>query len=561
MTMSNSRDNNVCCDGNKNVVRLCGSSTSSCGYCQGQRASVVGKPPENCSKSYGILASWLTPSIYEALLNRGWRRSGLHIYKPDNWQSCCPALTIRLKTDKFQISKSQKRVLRNMERALNPTCRTEKKQQPKAIDSQVMEQLQTTTYRLLKDLILVAPEHVSLLDMNMCRYKGTPHKKSAKSNKVTVFCTVCAGLVGRSKGALQRNILSRQLAVALEKEHLSFVAHVSAHEPSGQIQVTLFNEAVIHDNSDDDDMSIPTKTNDPIHTWLQTKHNVSSISPPYSLTITTVPAHESALQPDVHRLYFQYQQEIHGDPDPLLTEEEEDWGGASPLYVEKTKTMLRTIYSPVEFRKMSAAMSSFYRFLVESPIPYTSNENNEFGTVHQHYRIEGYLIGVGVVDLLPRGLSSVYAFYDPLFSRDITALGKYMSLREIQEKREYYYLGYYIESCPKMRYKAEYRPSELLCPYYYEWVDAAQAQAVIQSKSPKRHCCALFKSEDGEDEMNRQQQQDALLGQVCLDVGAESLVTVNMLHAGGQEIVRPLVQEFIQEVGPDLSLHFVLKLV
>ena len=34
----------------------------------------------------------------------------------------------------------------------------------------------------------------------------------------------------------------------------------------------------------------------------------------------------------------------------------------------------------------------------------------------------------------------------------------------------FYYMGYYIHSCPKMRYKAEYAPSELLCPKDHVWV-------------------------------------------------------------------------------------------
>jgi hypothetical protein len=34
----------------------------------------------------------------------------------------------------------------------------------------------------------------------------------------------------------------------------------------------------------------------------------------------------------------------------------------------------------------------------------------------------------------------------------------------------YYYLGYYIHTCPKMAYKAEYAPSELLCPQRQVWV-------------------------------------------------------------------------------------------
>ena len=34
----------------------------------------------------------------------------------------------------------------------------------------------------------------------------------------------------------------------------------------------------------------------------------------------------------------------------------------------------------------------------------------------------------------------------------------------------YYYMGFYIHSCHKMRYKADYQPSDLLCPERFCWV-------------------------------------------------------------------------------------------
>jgi hypothetical protein len=34
---------------------------------------------------------------------------------------------------------------------------------------------------------------------------------------------------------------------------------------------------------------------------------------------------------------------------------------------------------------------------------------------------------------------------------------------------QYYYMGYYIHSCPKMRYKGEYKPQYVLDPETYEW--------------------------------------------------------------------------------------------
>lgn len=35
---------------------------------------------------------------------------------------------------------------------------------------------------------------------------------------------------------------------------------------------------------------------------------------------------------------------------------------------------------------------------------------------------------------------------------------------------QYYYMGYYLFDCPKMRYKGKFRPSDLLCDKTFEWV-------------------------------------------------------------------------------------------
>ena len=63
-----------------------------------------------------------------------------------------------------------------------------------------------------------------------------------------------------------------------------------------------------------------------------------------------------------------------------------------------------------------------------------------------------------------------------LFSpTSISTLGKYTAIKEIefcvQNNLKYYYMGFYIHSCKKMRYKGEYKPSELLCPTTLHWHD------------------------------------------------------------------------------------------
>lgn len=46
--------------------------------------------------------------------------------------------------------------------------------------------------------------------------------------------------------------------------------------------------------------------------------------------------------------------------------------------------------------------------------------------------------------------------------------------------------GYYLETCPKMRYKADFQPSQLLCMHTYAWVTLSLALPHLQQDS---HCC------------------------------------------------------------------------
>jgi arginyl-tRNA--protein-N-Asp/Glu arginylyltransferase len=79
------------------------------------------------------------------------------------------------------------------------------------------------------------------------------------------------------------------------------------------------------------------------------------------------------------------------------------------------------------------------------------------------FRLKERLIGVAVMDVLERGLSSIYTFFDP----DLAALspGRHALLWQINETRRRrlpcLYLGYWIKDCQKMLYKQEYRPLEL----------------------------------------------------------------------------------------------------
>lgn len=117
---------------------------------------------------------------------------------------------------------------------------------------------------------------------------------------------------------------------------------------------------------------------------------------------------------------------------------------------------------------------TFERFLCSGLRRSTETDggvSKRLGSYHMCYRLDGELIAIGVLDLLPHAVSSVYLIYDPKF--DAFRFGKLSALREIaftlEQSYKYYYMGYYIHSCVKMRYKADYRPQQILDPETLEW--------------------------------------------------------------------------------------------
>lgn len=53
-----------------------------------------------------------------------------------------------------------------------------------------------------------------------------------------------------------------------------------------------------------------------------------------------------------------------------------------------------------------------------------------------------------------------------LFHREIAFTRQ---LNAVAPDLKYYYLGFFIYSCPKMRYKGSFAPSDLLCPETFKW--------------------------------------------------------------------------------------------
>jgi arginine-tRNA-protein transferase len=92
------------------------------------------------------------------------------------------------------------------------------------------------------------------------------------------------------------------------------------------------------------------------------------------------------------------------------------------------------------------------------------------------YYLNGQLIGVGYVDVLPAspkgskeavgGLSAIYFFYDPRQRERSLGTWNILCLIEEAARRQlpFVYLGYYVEGCVSMSYKTRFVPNQIRGP-------------------------------------------------------------------------------------------------
>jgi len=381
-----------------------------CGYCK----------TDDTSLSNGMWAHSLTVEGYQNLIDRGWRRSGKYVYKPMMDKTCCPQYAISCDAQMFVLNKSHKKVLKKVNCFLNTGKR------PSSTDhNEKCEEIDNQPDMRSSHGCVASTSHAQLEDIETVKIPNKVGSTGSSSTKDSVKLVAPGKFdvtVKAGSGA------DPDRGLCKKSKHLKREKWLEKHKNDPEAMKT-FQEKNKPKCLDD---FLKEVSNSPVH---DLKIRLVRSSPRSSEFIDTME--------ESYEVYKKYQMVIHNDP------------------AEKIE------------------MKSWQRFLVDSPLDeeYKSDEwPAGYGSFHQQYILDGRIIAVGVVDILPQCVSSVYLYYDPDFH--FLSIGTYSALREIAFVQDistkdpaikWYYLGYYIHSCPKMKYKGQYSPAYLVCPETYKW--------------------------------------------------------------------------------------------
>ena len=168
-----------------------------------------------------------------------------------------------------------------------------------------------------------------------------------------------------------------------------------------------------------------------------------------------------------------------------------------PTHFNREAFDLYNTYHIEKHEKPLKSMFSYTEHIVNSPVQNQMVDGVEYGTFHQLYRLDGKLVAIGIIDVVPKGIVSIYMWYD--ISKEVAkySFGVYSALKEIELVGKYhernpemhnYYMQGWNKVNKKLAYKSNYGPGHFYCPTIVgEWVEREEGversqEAYIQKK-------------------------------------------------------------------------------
>lgn len=478
----------------------------------------------------------MTANMYQQMIDRSWRRCGIDCYFPINRSTCCPNYSISCSATKFQLSTTQIKCIDRVNSFLINGSTKEKVRLTKHAN----ETLQTKEMRKVN-----WKRDVKYIKDNFVKLKQSPKARDKR------FASSCERVM-------------RQYNIDLEEAVLRIRDKLRYNkcEPSLVLEDHLYPKKANFNSSFLD--------------GLKPKHRLQ-------IRLVHVDSEESrAIREEEHKIMVKYQEVVHKDPaDEWTMPRFKNFLVDSPI---KSEPMQDRDYYPPETSGVNTGSISSSKnvdifsnqsdeFVLVKPPPLPTH----FGTYHCLYLLDDELIAVGVVDFLPKCLTTVYFFYDPKYA--YLNLGIYSGLVEISIVRQlfkhfqgpadknclkYYYMGFYVHTCKKMRYKTTFKPSYLLCPLTRHYVPVERCLSILDERKFGRF------DPDHDDEIESIGVPLDILFHIPISTPVQRDSTKmldyfrwlrsNTNHSDVEQLVDSFLTQYEVAIGPKLASQILLKL-
>ena len=481
-----------------------------CGYCNNKTGSC----------SFGLSINKYPVDIYENMMKDGWRRCGDYVYLPNIEKSCCKLYTCRLNVENFQINKEQKKIMRRFrnylsgEYELNKEKIKQKEEQKNDVKMKNIDEHQEKIEKKLKDYLKqknffqIIEKYIkidnSLLDkkLNEIHVRKNTNKKFNFDYSID-FIYVTLKII-ESENQKNKTIFDNAKNLQLdlfnnfkdfyksENEELELsdkTGHINIIDKTKPKKMIEENKIEKKIENKKKDAKIEKKEK------KKEKENLKKVDPEkYSLEYFP----EIVNEPEIHlplkhiytceltdkiqidderfQIYKKYQMNIHKEKE-----------------VETTKSSYNRAWGTTDLiDNKGIKLPSDLNKKTKHPEMYPK----KYGTYNFIHRLDGKIIAVGIWDILPTCLSSVYLYYDTDYQ--FLDLGVFTAIREIEYVKsfhdlidnnfKYYMMGFYCETVQKLRYKGFYQPTELLDRYTMNYVYLKDVQKLISDGKNHKLC-------------------------------------------------------------------------
>lgn len=503
---------------------------SGCGYCKDRITNIR----KQTSYKYRIYLKSIPVDILEEMFEKGWSRCGDLIYRTIYEKTCCKLYQPRININNFKITNEQKKIMKRFrkflsgEYELNKLKAAEKNKNEKIkikddfqnkINEKVQDYINSKLFlNILKQFVQNEKYMEIILNkINDTKIRRNTNKKfnfNYSCDLIFIIIKMINSMSNKNENNQINQIIineddknrNKNLIIELYNNFIEYYKPIdeiiSFNEETGHINFQIKNQEEykkllnIIDNGEKNVQ--PKEINKKINSENNNKNQIikeDKIEEKQN-DFKEKKGKNKKKEKEKEKFIFDYFQEIVNEPEiylPLKHNYSMELSDQITLKPEEERFLLYNKYQRAVHNENSTIFTyncnwglSILEKNKKIPIPMDLSQKTKhpelypkyYGTYNLIHRIDGKIIAVTVIDLLPNSMESVYCYYDPDYA--FLDLGVFTVIREIEYMKSfqnlidknltYYSMGEMCQSCQKLKYKGNYEPTEIMDHYTGNYV-------------------------------------------------------------------------------------------